>query len=89
MFSQFSIPTGITPNQDLYNDEYNLHQPDSCATKITVYNRWGNIVYEETNYKNTWKGTNKKGEQLPQGTYFVVIELANGNKKGTYVDIRY
>ena len=25
---------------------------------FTVFNRWGKIVYESTNYKNNWNGTN-------------------------------
>jgi gliding motility-associated-like protein len=89
-FANMVIPTGITPNNDGFNDMFVIQNSAVCSTiKITVFNRWGNVVYREEGYKNTWTGLNSKGEQLPQGTYFVVIELANGSKKGTYIDIRY
>jgi flagellar hook assembly protein FlgD len=38
-------------------------------------------------YRNEWEGTNKSGEELPPGTYFVVFE-AEGVAFSTYVDIR-
>lgn len=89
-FDGMVIPTGITPNADGFNDMFVIQNSAVCTSiKITVFNRWGNIVYREENYKNTWTGLNTKGEQLPQGTYFVVIELDNGSKKATYIDIRY
>lgn len=89
-FANMVIPTGITPNNDSYNDIFVIQNSAVCTSiKITVFNRWGNVVYKEPDYKNNWAGTNMKGELLPQGTYFVVIELDNGSKKGTYIDIRY
>jgi gliding motility-associated-like protein len=89
-FIDLGIPTGLTPNGDAFNESYEIQNAALCEhISIVVYNRWGNIVYEEKHYKNNWKGTNNKNEALPQGTYFVVIGLPNGSKKGTYVDIRY
>jgi hypothetical protein len=43
-----------------------------------VYNRWGNIVYENLDYKNEWngKGTgNFMGKDLPTGTYYCICKL--------------
>ncbi len=84
------IPTGITPNEDGYNDQYVFLNTEHCdEINIQVFNRWGNIVYEDKDYTNDWKGTNEDGDRLPQGTYFVLIKTADGNKKGLYLDLRY
>jgi len=89
-FSGLKIPNGITPNDDGKNDAFViLNTKHCCCISIKVYNRWGNLVFKESDYKNDWKGVNQSGDKLVQGTYFVVIELPNGSKKGSYLDIRY
>ncbi|MDO9511499.1 MAG: gliding motility-associated C-terminal domain-containing protein [Bacteroidales bacterium] len=89
-FSNMTISNGITPNEDGINDVFNIIDSDCCPyISITVFNRWGNIVYQNSDYKNDWKGVNQSGQKLAQGTYFIVIELPGGNKKGSYIDIRY
>lgn len=43
----------------------------TCAltySKTTIYNRWGNIVFEEINSNNGFKG-----EKLSDGTYYYSI----------------
>ena len=89
-FENLTIPNGITPNGDGINDAFEILNSSCCAyISIKVFNRWGNLVYQNADYKNDWKGTNEKGTLLVQGTYFILIELPDGNKKGSYVDIRY
>jgi gliding motility-associated-like protein len=89
-FENLIIPNGITPNEDGINDVFVIQNPKCCESiSIKVYNRWGNLVYKNGDYKNDWKGVNQNGDKLVQGTYFVVIELPTGNKKETYIDIRY
>jgi hypothetical protein len=39
------------------------------------------VIYKSTNYKNDWSGTSTSGflgNQLPNGTYFYVVELTGG-----------
>jgi gliding motility-associated-like protein len=89
-FENLIIPDGITPNGDGKNDEFEIQNSNCCDhISIKVFNRWGNVVYTESNYKNDWKGVNQSGQKLAQGTYFIVIELPGGNKKGMYIDVRY
>jgi gliding motility-associated-like protein len=89
-FSNMIIPNGITPNADGKNDAWVILAPSKCDTiQIEIFNRWGNKVYSDAHYLNTWKGTNQAGDKLPQGTYFVKIELPCGSKKGMYIDLRY
>ena len=50
-------------------DSYNPINDYYLRTKLTVFNRWGRIVYKSDDYKNDWDGGN-----LPDGNYFYVIE---------------
>lgn len=85
------LPNGISPNGDGFNDNLQVRGLEDFPTnKLIVFNRWGNAVYEENNYRNTtpWEGTNDSGEQLPEGTYFVVIELDGRDNLKGYLELR-
>jgi gliding motility-associated-like protein len=70
------FPTVITPNFDGRNDlfviEYLELLHPNCY--VTIFNRWGSVVYESVGYDDPWDGT-FEGEPLPMGTYFYRIEL--------------
>jgi gliding motility-associated-like protein len=87
---ELELPTGFSPNDDGQNDFFVIHgievYPDN---EITIYNRWGNVVYSAANYQNEWNGFNNNGEEIPDGTYFVVLKLGGANEPITgYVDLR-
>jgi len=95
-----NMPTGITPNDDGANDAYVIRdigplissgEVAPCDwiedTRFRVLNRWGQTVFETTNYRNDWEGTDENGADLHDGTYFVIFE-ANGVVYSNYVDIR-
>ena len=54
--------------------EINCSQVD--VTELHVYNRWGNEVYRDMNYKNDWTGT-YQDKPLPDGTYFLMINITD------------
>jgi len=71
-------PNAISPNGDGQNDVWVI--PESVNyefRRLTVVNRWGDIVYESREYNNDWGGT-YKGNLLPEGTYYYILELENG-----------
>ena len=83
-----TLPTGVSPNGDNANDTYViLGISEYPVNQFTVFNRWGNIVYEKANYQNEWDGRNNDGEELPDGTYFIVFEAAE-RQFSTFVDLR-
>jgi gliding motility-associated-like protein len=45
---------------------------------IQVFNRWGNIVFENKGEFHGWDGTGPAGKQLPPETYYFVINLNDG-----------
>jgi gliding motility-associated-like protein len=85
------LPTGFTPNGDGKNDFYVIHglsrYPDNA---LKVFNRWGNEVLSVENYSNTeWYGQNNDGENLPDGTYFVVFKVTGQDvTRNSYVELK-
>lgn len=67
----------ITPNGDGFNDtwyiENILNYPNN---NLSVFNRYGQPVYEKTGYVNDWDGT-FNGDPLPDGAYYYVLELTD------------
>ena len=84
------MPQGFSPNNDGKNDFFVVHgieaYPDNV---ITIYNRWGNIIYSKNGYKNEWDGNSNSGQALPDATYFVILEINKKEivKKG-FVELR-
>ncbi len=85
------IPQGFSPNGDGVDDVFVIYGNGESKVSITIHNRWGNVVFEEDDYKNDWGGKANKGltsnADLPEGTYFYIINLHNGqkNKLGSFI----
>jgi gliding motility-associated-like protein len=82
--STFTVPNGITPNDDGMNDFFIFDQlfanPERYENnEFIVFNRWGDIVFEASPYNNDWGGTNMEGEALPDGTYYYILRLNIGD----------
>jgi gliding motility-associated-like protein len=80
----------LSPNGDGQNDTFYISGVELYpSSKLTVFNRWGNVVYEKIGYKNDWDGNstlNKVGTTaLPVGTYFFLLEYGKNNHKTGYV----
>ncbi|HMJ70412.1 MAG TPA: PKD domain-containing protein [Cyclobacteriaceae bacterium] len=65
------IPDVITPNGDRWNPTFDFPGLDNSKWDISIVNRWGRVVYEETNYAGTWNG----GDQ-PAGVYYYILRNA-------------
>ena len=70
-----TIYNAMTPNGDGLNDRLVVSGGADCTKNIKVYNRWGQEVWAQLNYQNDWTGQSFSGEQLPDGTYFLVLEF--------------
>jgi gliding motility-associated-like protein len=70
------IQKGITPNEDGDNDVFDLS--GLGVAELKIFNRYGMEVNSFRNYTNQWGGSSTKGEELPDGTYFYVIQKNNG-----------
>ncbi|MFD2932512.1 gliding motility-associated C-terminal domain-containing protein [Spirosoma flavum] len=82
------IPEGFSPNGDGINDLFVIRRlPVNLTAQLDVYNRWGHVVYHNTDYKNDWNGKANQGanvadakEGLPDGTYYYQIRLSDSRE---------
>ncbi|MDZ7650966.1 MAG: gliding motility-associated C-terminal domain-containing protein [Cytophagales bacterium] len=80
---------GITPDGDGINDfmiiKYVDVVEDASKNKVTIYNRWGDVVFDIDDYDNlsrVFVGQTNSGKDLPSGTYFYKIDFATDSKSG-------
>jgi gliding motility-associated-like protein/uncharacterized repeat protein (TIGR01451 family) len=83
------VNNGFSPNGDGVNDTFVVEGLENYPNhKVQVYNRWGTEVYRAVQYKGNWEG-NWDNTNLPEGTYFYVIDLGDGSKPKTgYVQLQ-
>ena len=60
---------------------------------LSIFNRWGNIVFQQDGYNNDWNAASNNGfskGDLSDGTYFYILKLNNSSDKSYsgFIDIR-
>ena len=73
----YELPNVFTPGNDGTND-YFIPFPYKFieSINITIYNRWGNVLFESTDPDINWDGTDMRGgNPVPDGTYFYVCTV--------------
>ncbi len=82
------IPNVMTPNNDGNNDLFIIDNIETwtSARNVTIFNRWGNKVFETGSYTNAnaWDGTDQSGKQLADGVYFYILELNDQPSQKTF-----
>ena len=69
-----TIPNVITPDGNGDNDALSFKNLEYYpGSKIEIYNRWGNKIYENPDYKNDWQGIGKS-----DGTYYFILFQNDG-----------
>jgi len=94
-YQEIFIPQGFSPNGDGINDLFVIRGANGLTVSLEVYNRWGNLVYKNEDYKNDWDGKPNTGIVLssadsngvPDGTYYYVVNLSDGRKFVRYMTI--
>ncbi len=80
------IPQVITPNDDGFNDTFDLSSFD--VDSLEIFNRNGTKVFSRTNgYTNEFFGVADNGDELPVGTYFYVMKYEDGKVRTSWVYI--
>ena len=81
------VYSGFSPNEDGINDYFRIGGLQNYPKhQLTVFNRWGAKVFEAKDYQNDWKGT-FEGKNLPDGTYFYIIDTGEGEVMSGYLQI--
>lgn len=68
----------LSPNADGINEVLSFANILDLSTypdhRISILNRYGELVFESTDYKNDWDGS-YQGKKLPADTYFYILEI--------------
>jgi gliding motility-associated-like protein len=78
---KFRIPNAFSPNGDGINDKWvieGLYHFSNCL--VEIYSRWGTLLFRSQGYNTPWDGT-YKGQPVPVGTYYYLINLNDGLTK--------
>jgi len=79
-FSSLFIPNSFTPNNDGINDRWVISHNDLSYFKLTVFNRWGEVVFTTNDPDEAWDGT-FKGARVEMDVYVYKIYW-EGDKDG-------
>ncbi len=79
------IQKGISANADGLNDNFDLEGYN--VKELKIFNRYGVAVYSKSNYENEWYGQSDGGDELPDGTYYYVIDFEDLNPKTGWIYI--
>lgn len=66
------LPTMFSPNGDGENDTYRALGTPLDNYSMLIFNRWGQVVFETTDYQGAWDGS-FAGRALPPGAFVVQV----------------
>ena len=83
------VPTAFSPNEDGINDIFEVKVSMYKSFKMSVLNRWGEVIFHSNDITKGWDGM-FKGEIAAVGSYIYHIEIVNNidqtvKKNGTFV----
>jgi len=91
------LSESFSPNNDGFNDTWDIPGLEEFPNNhLRVFNRYGDLVYQAQPYMKDWGGVATEGtiplgegNVLPEGTYFYMLDLGNGEDPFTgYVYLR-
>lgn len=82
--SFIEVPNIFTPNGDGINDEFKIKNQTLKDFHCTIFNRWGQKIYDWTDYSKGWDGKTTNGTEAISGVYFYVI-TGSGEDNVNYV----
>jgi gliding motility-associated-like protein len=85
---RLNVPSTFSPNGDGVNDYWVIQGvTDFPDSELSVFNRWGNLVYQKAPYDNSWDGRASSSvfgsDELPEGTYYYILKMDGELYKGS------
>jgi gliding motility-associated-like protein len=83
LFQTF-IPTSFTPNNDGVNDVFRFTGTDidPARFKFTIFNRWGEVVFQTTDPEEGWLGNHSAGTHYVSDEVYVWMALVSSKSTG-------
>ncbi len=79
------VPNAFSPNDDGINDTFGVFGTDIQAMKLSIFDRWGNLLFTTEDQEEQWDG---KFHETPMntGTYVWQLEFTGVRKDGSIYD---
>ncbi|HNT81105.1 MAG TPA: gliding motility-associated C-terminal domain-containing protein [Bacteroidia bacterium] len=68
-----TIPNIFTPNNDGYNDQFEIIGENISSFQMTVFDRFGVVVFNSSQFGNWWDGKLNSGMPAKEDTYYYKI----------------
>ncbi len=78
------VPNAFTPNGDIKNDYFKPIVKGIEVLTMYVFDRWGELIFESTDFKTGWDG-NYQGKEAPQGVYYWVMKYEENRTQNTII----
>ena len=75
-----SVPDAFTPNGDGRNEVFEWKSDAEIEVRMTIYNRWGEILFSSANVRDFWDGT-WNGKQCPSTVYTWKLDYRSRSSK--------
>jgi gliding motility-associated-like protein len=81
--SSLFIPNAFSPNGDGHNEVFAIKGKFIVSSKMTIFDRWGSVVFANDNAALGWDGSLKSSPDTPApvGNYFYKIEVTDTTNK--------
>ncbi len=76
------VPNAFTPNFDGTNDSFGIYGFHIINMKLTIFDRWGSLLFESTDPDERWDGT-VNGEPAANGVYVWQLNVEGYEADGT------
>jgi len=80
--TKYYIPNVFSPNDDGENDHFSVFGSDMISLQLSVYDRWGNHVFESSSLDARWDG-NFRGKPVSPGVFTWLARIGAYRKDGT------
>lgn len=71
--SHIIMPNVFTPNFDSINDVYKPTLDEIKTLSFSIFNRYGNLIFETNRVNGFWDGRTTSGEPCKDGVYFCIL----------------
>jgi gliding motility-associated-like protein len=70
----------ITPNDDGFNDFWEIPSSGMLVYHLQIINRWGTLIFETQSTEISWDGRDSGGHKVPAGAYFYILDAQSASK---------
>ena len=77
----FYVPNAFTPNEDGINDEFFGKGENIKEFEMSIYDRWGNLIFYGDDISKHWLGNVHNGNEIAQEDVYVYVIKIKDNMK--------